>query len=151
MTIDRVRRIKRKLISRILSAYYSWIYGSKLNVYGAFCVKAPERVKFGSNCYINYGVFILGQSGVAVGNNVTLSARCMLMDAGLDLKAKVRAHIGGEIIINDNAWIGAGAIILAGTKIGEGAVVGAGSVVTRDVAAYTIVAGNPAKEIGAVS
>ena len=44
-------------------------------------------------------------------------------------------------------WIGAGSIILNGITIGEGAVVGAGSVVTKDVNPYTIVAGNPAKEI----
>ena len=49
--------------------------------------------------------------------------------------------------IGDKAWIGGGAIILPGVSIGEGAVVGAGSVVTRDVPAYALVAGNPARVV----
>jgi len=53
----------------------------------------------------------------------------------------------GKIIIQDDAWIGAGAIILPNVTIGKGAVVGAGAVVTKDVPPYTVVAGVPAKEI----
>jgi len=49
------------------------------------------------------------------------------------------------ITIEDDAWIGAGAIILDGVRIGRGAVVGAGAVVTRDVAPHTVVAGVPAR------
>jgi maltose O-acetyltransferase len=51
-------------------------------------------------------------------------------------------------VIEDDVWIGFNSTILKGVTIGKGAVVGAGSVVTKDVAAYTIVAGNPAKAIG---
>jgi phosphonate metabolism protein (transferase hexapeptide repeat family) len=51
------------------------------------------------------------------------------------------------VTIGDDVWIGHGAVVLAGRSIGTGAVVGAGSVVTRDVAPFTIVAGNPAKPI----
>ena len=49
--------------------------------------------------------------------------------------------------IGKKAWVGAGATILPGVTVGENAVVGAGSVVTKDVAANTIVAGNPARFI----
>ncbi len=52
-----------------------------------------------------------------------------------------RVHIGHDV------WIGHGAIVLPGRRIGTGAVVAAGAIVTRDVAAYTIVAGNPARPI----
>lgn len=52
-----------------------------------------------------------------------------------------------DIYIKKNAWIGAGTTILPGVIIGENAIVGAGSVVTHDVAANTIVAGNPARVI----
>lgn len=52
------------------------------------------------------------------------------------------------ICIEDDAWIGFNSTILRGVTIGRGAVVGAASVVTKDVAAYTVVAGNPAKVIG---
>ncbi|MFN7691728.1 MAG: DapH/DapD/GlmU-related protein, partial [Bacteroidota bacterium] len=55
------------------------------------------------------------------------------------------------IVIHDKVWISFNAIILKGVTIGEGAVVAAGSVVTKDVAPYTMVAGNPAKFIKNVS
>lgn len=54
----------------------------------------------------------------------------------------------GQIIIMNDCWIGNGAIMLGGITIGNGAVVAAGAVVTKDVPAYAIVAGNPAKVIG---
>src|SRR5206468_5615407 len=51
------------------------------------------------------------------------------------------------IIIGDNVWVGSDAIIFPGVTIGEGAVVAAGAVVMSDVPAYTLVAGNPARQI----
>jgi acetyltransferase-like isoleucine patch superfamily enzyme len=53
----------------------------------------------------------------------------------------------GAIVIGNDVWIGYRSIILSGVTIGDGAVVGAGSVVTKDVPPYTVVAGNPAREI----
>ena len=50
--------------------------------------------------------------------------------------------------IGADVWVGGGCVLLSGISIGEGAIVGAGSVVTRDVSAYSIVAGVPAREIG---
>ncbi|MEY9094429.1 CatB-related O-acetyltransferase [Paenibacillus sp. RC84] len=53
----------------------------------------------------------------------------------------------GDTIIGNDSWIGMNAMIMPGVKIGEGAIVAAGSVVVKDVPPYTIVGGNPAKEI----
>jgi serine acetyltransferase len=53
----------------------------------------------------------------------------------------------GDIIIENDVWIGATATIMSGVKISNGAVIGAGSVVTKDVPPYAIVAGNPAKVV----
>lgn len=53
----------------------------------------------------------------------------------------------GDIVIGNDVWIGHGAIILSGVRIGNGAVIGAGSVVAKDIPAYAIAAGNPAKII----
>lgn len=53
----------------------------------------------------------------------------------------------GDVVIGSDVWIGASVTILSGVKIGHGAVIGAGSLVAKDVAPYTIVAGNPIREI----
>ena len=55
------------------------------------------------------------------------------------------------IQIHDDVWIGAGARILDGVTIGHGSVIGAGSVVTKNVDAFSVVAGNPARQIRRVS
>lgn len=53
----------------------------------------------------------------------------------------------GDTIIGNDVWFGTGAVIMPGVKIGDGAIIGAYSVVTKDVAPYTIVAGNPARMV----
>lgn len=66
------------------------------------------------------------------------------------IQAKARIEGWEEakpIVIEDNVWLGGGAILLPGIRIGRNAVVGAGSVISRDVPANTIVAGNPTKVI----
>jgi maltose O-acetyltransferase len=56
-------------------------------------------------------------------------------------------YIKSTIILEEDCWIGAGAILLPGVTIGKGAVVGAGSIVTKNIPPFTVVAGNPAKEV----
>ena len=57
------------------------------------------------------------------------------------------AHAKGDIIIEDDVWIGFGAIIMSGVHIKQGAVIAAGSVVTKNVESYSVVAGCPARHI----
>lgn len=106
-------------------------------------VEYPERFNVGKNVVINYGVHIIARYGVRIGNNVHLSVNSMLISAGLENGQ----HVGAEINIDDDVWIGAGAIVLPGITVGKGAVVGAGAVVTKDVAPNTTVVGVPAKLI----
>ena len=56
-------------------------------------------------------------------------------------------EVAKPIVIEDNVWLGGGAILLPGVRVGRNAVVGAGAVVTRSVPANTVVAGNPARVI----
>ena len=60
---------------------------------------------------------------------------------------ELEATSKGNILINDDVWIGYRSIILSGVHIGQGAVIGAGSVVTKDIEPYSVVCGNPAKII----
>lgn len=57
---------------------------------------------------------------------------------------KEDSHTKGEIIVEDDVWIGYGATILSGVTIGQGAIIGSKAVITKDVPPYTIVVGNPA-------
>lgn len=86
---------------------------------------------------------------VTIGPNVTLVS---VSHSKNDIAkyGKVVCTTEGKIEIKNGSWIGAGAIVLPNVTINEGSIVGAGAVVTRDVEAYTVVAGSPAKKIGVV-
>ena len=128
------------------------ILGKKARVHGNFRVEGFWNIEIGANVNINSGVFMLGFSKIKIGDNVTLSAGCMLIDGGLTRGVfgadADRSHEGAPIILEDDVWIGAGAIVLAGVTVGRGSVVGAGSVVTKSIPPGNIVAGVPAKVIG---
>jgi acetyltransferase-like isoleucine patch superfamily enzyme len=64
-----------------------------------------------------------------------------------DVPIRLQGETRRGIVVEDDCWLGAGAIVLDGVRIGRGAVVAAGSIVTRDVPAYTVVAGSPARVI----
>lgn len=146
------KKIIDVLRRRMLQLKGLLLFRKKVGVLGNFTVVSPKNVTIGDHCGINHGVFILGHCRIDIGSYVVLSARCMLIDAGLDktefYDKDFPRHVEGPIRIEDGAWIGAGAIILANVTVGKKAIVGAGSVVTRDVPAHSIVAGNPAKVIG---
>ena len=84
------------------------------------------KVTIGDNCLITSGVKILSHDGA--------SRMIDLNDFGY-----------GEVIIGNNVFIGVNAVILRNVKIGDNSVVAAGAIVSRDVSAQTVVAGNPAK------
>ncbi len=114
-------------------------------------------VKIGKNSLVFYGVYIEERypEKVIIGDNVLITAKSIVLAHKVDYTKYSTFFIGGdnreeafiakETRIDNEVYIGVGAIILPGVTIGKGAVVGAGSVVTKDVAPYTVVAGNPAK------
>ena len=144
----------RRILHRLLQLKGRMVFGRKVGILGNFTVVNPKNVSIGAHCGINHDVFILGHHRIEIGSYVVLSARCMLIDTGLDKREFADQlfpkHVDGPIVIEDGAWIGAGAIILANVTVGRKAIVGAGAIVTRDVPPLTIVAGNPAKIIGRV-
>jgi len=132
--------------------------GERTNVW-QFCVVLPGAV-IGNNCNICSHCFI--ENDVTIGNDVTIKCGNQIWDGitiedGVFIGANVSftndrhpksksAHFSRErTIVRSGAVIGAGATLLPGIEIGENAVVGAGAVVTKDVAADTVVVGNPAR------
>ncbi len=122
---------------------------------------APNRMEIGKNVYI--GKYCSLEADINIGNDVLIGNNVGLIgkydhdykqvgksikdspwigDADYQFKGK-----NLKIVIENDVWIGYGAIIVSGVRIGHGAIVAAGSVVLKDVEPYSIVAGNPAKVV----
>jgi len=110
-------------------------------------------LEIGDDTYIGPRCMLGAGGGIRIGRAVTLGAAVHVLaenhafrNADVPISAQGVTRKG--IRIEDDVWIGNAAIVLDGVTIRTGAVVGAGAVVTRDVAPYTVVAGNPARLIG---
>ena len=119
------------------------------------------KIKIGEWCYVGQGSRIWSAASIEIGDRVLISHSANIFDSLTHpLHAGARHEQVRQIFehghplkisldespvkIGDDAWIGAGAMVLRGVTVGEGGVVAAGAVVTKDVPAYSIVAGNPA-------
>lgn len=109
----------------------------KLSAYGG-------EIHIGNNTYIGDRTEIHAGKSVKIGNNVNISWDCNILDRDYHGFESETERIE-PVTICDNVWIGCGCFVLKGVTIGEGAVVAAGSVVTKDVPAKCLVAGNPAR------
>lgn len=114
---------------------------------------------FGKNCYANFNFTVLDVCPVNIGSNVFFGPNCSLMtplhplrwqERNIKFKDDKTAYddeYAKPINIGDNCWIAANVGITGGVTIGEGCVIGAGSVVTKDIPANSLAAGNPCKVI----
>ena len=108
------------------------------------------NIELGKNFYANHHCIILDSAKVRIGDDVLLGPGVQIYTVTHPLDAaqrKTGLEKGLAVTIGNSVWIGGGAIILPGVSIGDGAVVAAGAVVTKDVPASVVVAGNPAKVI----
>lgn len=135
----------------------------------------PERVYLGRNVYVGHQAILKGyyKNELRVGDETWIGPQCFLHAAGgLELGAgvgvgpavKILTSSHGpvprslpitagplqfaKVVVEDGADIGVGAILLPGVTVGRGAQVGAGAVVTKDVPAYAVVVGSPARVVG---
>lgn len=104
-----------------------------------------DNLVIGKFCQIATGVrFIMNGSNHAMNGVSTYPFKAFGGQWG---KASLNVKSKGDTVIGNDVWIGNNATIMQGIKIGDGAIIGTNSLVTKDVPAYTIVGGNPAKEI----
>ena len=106
----------------------------------------PHMVKIGRNVVVMPGCLMMSAGGITINDGAQIAANVQLISNNHDLYER-QVITCKPVHIGKNAWIGAGATILPGVTVGDNAVIGAASVVTKDVPADTIVAGNPAKFI----
>jgi acetyltransferase-like isoleucine patch superfamily enzyme len=117
------------------------------NVYVDFDVVVGDRVKIQNNASLYHGLTV--EDGVFIGPHVCFTNDRLPRAVNSDGSAKTDADWEvGLIRVRAGAALGAASVVLPGVTIGRWALVGAGSVVTRDVADYALVLGNPARRIG---
>lgn len=108
-----------------------------------------RKVHLGERNVINFGCLFDGRKfHIRTGNDVSIGPEATILTLGHDPQSPDFAERGADVVIGDRVWIGYGALILPGVTLGEGVVVGAAAVVTKNVPAYAIVAGNPARQVG---
>jgi maltose O-acetyltransferase len=112
----------------------------------------PQKLKIGADTGISPCCQIHAGGGVVIGRDVLIGPNVMIWSKSHNWReSSIAIRLQGwrleEIVIEDDVWIGAGAIILPGVRLARGTVVAAGAVVTRSTDANTVVAGIPARRI----
>lgn len=110
-------------------------------------------IEIGASTYIGPYSILYGHGGLAIGRHTMIGAHTVIVPANHGI-ARFDVPMGAQpltkkgIAVGQDVWIGAGCKVLDGVHIGNGAVIGAGSVVTKDIGAYVIAVGAPAKAVG---
>ena len=114
-----------------------------------------SHVHLGSNIYANYNLTLVDDGHIYIGDWVKFGPNVTLATAGHPVLPELRRgtvlQYNKDIRIEEGVWIGAGTVVCPGVTIGKNSVIGAGSVVTRDIPANVVAAGNPCRvmrEIG---
>ena len=116
--------------------------------------RAPgSRVTFGEGTHLNNGAVIVSEGpGVSIGRRCLVGSGVTIYDSDFHSLEPEARHAGAQgmaaVAIEDDVFLGTGAIVLKGVTVGAGSVVGAGAVVVADVPPRSVVAGNPARAAG---
>jgi maltose O-acetyltransferase len=129
-------RLLRELIPQV---------GRELWIEPPFYCDYGEHITIGDNVYFNFNCVILDVAPVTIGSRVLFAPGVQIYAATHPTSPSIRRsglELGQPITIGDDAWIGGGAIICPGVSIGAGTTIGAGSVVTKNIPAGVVAAGN---------
>jgi acetyltransferase-like isoleucine patch superfamily enzyme len=131
------------------------MHGAVLHVYN-FRGLPHSGIRIGHDSLVGEYSVIRGQGGVSIGDRVYTSPFTQILAVNHVFHDPTRPFVeqgitAQGIVIEDDCWLGAGAIITDGVRVGKGAIVAAGAVVTHDVPPHTVVGGVPAKPIKDIS
>jgi putative colanic acid biosynthesis acetyltransferase WcaF len=136
--------VLRPAILRAFGADVAW----RTQIAGSVKVYFPWRLSVGSETAIGPGVSFYNLGGLTIGKRVVISQNAYLCGGTHDYTRANYPLVCKPLVIGDDVWVGAAAFLCPGVSIGQGAVIGACAVITKDVAPWAIVAGNPARVIG---
>ena len=141
-----------RIPSHIVRRFFYRLAGMKIGSGSTFHMGAkfynPRNIMVGKDTIIGEGAVLDGRDTLVIGDHVDMASEVMIYNSQHDIHSSDFHAISEKVTIDDYVFIGPRAIILPGVHLGKGAVVGAGAVVTKDVEAYAIVGGIPAKVIG---
>jgi len=143
------------LICLVINKYYQYKFKKKVNVSGIIKVYGEYSNIIIKGNAVSIGAFcvfaVTEKSKIIIHNNVGISPCVVIVPQGLNINIlypNERPHIfNGDVILEDNVWVGSNSTIVGSVKIGKNSVVAAGAVVTKDVPSNCVVAGVPAKII----
>ena len=107
-----------------------------------------KHVHFGNNVYANFGLTLVDDTHIYVGDGTMIGPNCVIATAGHPILPELREkqyQFNMPVHIGKNCWLGAGVLVMPGVTIGDNSVIGAGSVVTKDIPENVISVGNPCK------
>jgi len=132
---------------RFLLRLFGAKVGRQVHIYNSAIIYFPWNLRIGDWSSIGEAALIYNLGPATIGQNVTISQRAHLCAGTHDYTKPDMPLLKPPIEIRDQSWICADAFVGPGVTVSEGAVVGARAVVTKDVAPWTVVAGNPARFI----
>ncbi len=134
----------RALFSKLIGKPVDESFG----LFPPFYTDCGKNITVGRRVFINAGCHFQDQGGIEIGDGTLIGHRVVLATINHATPPERRSDmILASIIIGKQVWIGAGAVVLPGVQIGDGAIIAAGAVVSKDVAANTVVGGVPARVI----
>lgn len=143
--VEKRQEIMRKLFRKV---------GERVYLEPNFTCEFGKNITLGNDLYINFGCTLLDCGQITIGNNTLIGPNVSMYSANHSLDAEERiagALIPEPITIGNRVWIGGGSTVLSGVTIGDDTVIGACSVVTHDIPAGVVAAGNPCRVIRAIT
>lgn len=126
--------------------------GKNVHICRNYTISSPQNISIGSHVWIGERFYAKGEGGITIGSGTIISRNVEIWTSNHNYDSEDlmtipydRRFVYKPVTIQENVWIGSSAIIIPGVTIGEGAVIGAGAVVSKDVPAFAVVGGNPAK------
>ena len=157
---DEARRVTFRLntayhtpdeVRGLLSGLFGCRVPQSLRVFPPFYADFGKNISMGENVFVNACCHFQDHGGVTIGDGCQIGHNVVFATLNHGLSPEKRkSTCPAPIVLGKNVWVGSNATILQGVTIGDNAVVAAGAVVTKDVAANTIVGGVPAKFIKAI-